>query len=596
LGKGSILIVQHSMDDIKAGALGQQEVSSLSAAKASGRPERIICLVMKCVLAGILMIEGLLCLMPPVSRDALIHHLAIPKLWIRHGGFFETPWAVFSYFPMNVDLLYLVPLYFGNDRVPAFIHLLFGWGTGYLVYRYLKAQAGNVWGLLGLLVFVSTPMIIRLSITAYVDLGMIFFTTASVLAYLRWRDGSYADGKWLLLSAVFMGLAAGSKYNALISWLFLNLAVCYLYAKDTGKQLPAIRWGLIFFLVALVVVSPWFVKNLILKGNPIYPLMDNLFQFIHGGRETLAFIAADEAEKGWGYNLLRNRALLYGEEAWQILLLPLRIFFEGRDHSPQHFDGVLNPLFALAIPCAFVGSRKGSRLFFFLFIAFVFLVSILMADVRIRYILPILPFLTILAVMGIRNATEWLASRRQSSLRLAGQAVPFAVALLVVANLFYLGHQFTGIRPLPYLLGEESRDEYLSRQVGSYSATAFINRELPDDAVVYLLYLSGRGYYLDRNYIHHVGLEAAIVNAMVRSSADAGTLAAFLRSLGGTHLLVREELLMKALSDNFPGETIRNVRGKLADCLIKIHESNGHAVYLIRLRDKGLIPLTISGA
>ena len=567
------------MDDIEAGTVGHQEVSSLSAAEASSRTERILCLVMACALAGILVIEVLLCLMPPVSRDALIHHLAIPKLWIRHGGFFETPWADFSYFPMNVDLLYLVPLLFGNDRVPAFIHLLFGWGTGYLVYRYLKDQAGRVWGMLGLLVFVSTPMVIRLSITAYVDLGMIFFTTASVLSYLRWRDGRYEDVKWLLLAAVCMGLAAGTKYNALISWLFLGGAVCFLYARDTGKQLQAIRWGVLFSLVALAVVSPWLVKNLILKGNPIYPLMDNVFSFIHGGRETAAFLAAGEAEKGGGYNLLRNRTLLYGEEVWQILLLPLRIFFEGRDHSPQHFDGVLNPLFALAIPFAFVGSRKGHRFFFFLFIGFVFLVSILMADVRIRYILPILPFMTILAVMGIRNGTEWLASRRQSALRLAGRAVPFAVALLIAANLFYLGNQFTAIRPLPYILGEESRDEFLSRQVGSYPATAFINRELPGDAVVYLLYLSGRGYYLDRDYIHHVGQETAIVKAMVRSSTDAATLAAFLRSLGGTHILVREELLMKALEDNFPAETVRNVREKLAECLIKVYESNGHVVY-----------------
>ena len=353
------------MDDIDAGTLAQPKVSSLPAAETSGRTERALCLVMACALAGILIIEVILCLMPPVSRDALIHHLAIPKLWIRHGGFFETPWADFSYFPMNVDLLYLVPLLFGNDRVPAFIHLLFGWGTGYLVYRYLKDQMGKVWGLLGLLVFVSTPMVIRLSITAYVDLGMIFFTTASVLSYLRWRDGGYEDVKWLLLAAVCMGLAAGTKYNALISWLFLGGAVCFLYARDTGKQLQAIRWGLIFSLVALAAVSPWLVKNLILKGNPIYPLMDNVFSFIHGGRETAAFLAAGEAEKGGGYSLLRNRTLLYGEEVWQILLLPFRIFFEGRDHSPQHFDGVLNPLFALAIPCAFVGSQKGPPVIFF---------------------------------------------------------------------------------------------------------------------------------------------------------------------------------------------------------------------------------------
>jgi len=548
-----------------------------------GGAARALCLVMACALAGILIVEVILCLTPPVSRDALIHHLAIPKLWIRHGGFFETSWAPFSYFPMNIDLLYVIPLLFGSDLVPALIHMLFGLGTGYLIYAYLKNQAGKAWGMLGLLVFVSTPMVMRLSVTAYVDLGMVFFTTAGVLCYLRWRDERYENVKWLLLSAVCMGLAAGTKYNALISWVFLNGALCFLYARDTGRQLQAIRWGGLFFLVVLAAASPWFVKNLILTGNPIYPLMDNLFALVHGGRETAGFLAAGDAD-AWGYSLIRNRTLLYGEELWQILLLPLRIFFEGRDHSPQHFDGVLNPLFALAIPFAFVGNRKGHRSFLFLFIVFVFIISAFMADLRIRYILPILPFMTILTVMGIRNGTEWLQSRRNKTLRQAGGAVFFSIALLLAANLVYLGTKFTDIDPLPHLFGGESRDAFLSRQVGSYPATAFINRNLPDNAVVYLLYLSGRGYYLDRDYIHHVGLETGIVKAMVRSSEDAITLAAFLRSLGGTHLLVREELLIKALVDNFPDETVRSVLEKLAQCLIKVYESNGHAVYEIRGR------------
>jgi 4-amino-4-deoxy-L-arabinose transferase-like glycosyltransferase len=569
-----------SPDDKEMETLRDRKEASGPADAPFGSAERITMWLISMALFVIIALEGLLCLTPPISRDALIHHLAIPKLWIRHGGFFETPWADYSYFPMNVDLMYWVALRFGNDMLPALIHMLFGWGTGYLVYRYLKKHAGRIWGMLGLLVFVSTPMVIRLSITAYVDLGMIFFTTASVLAYLRWRDGRYEDVKWLLLAAVCMGLAAGTKYNALISWLFLGGAVCFLYARDTGRQLQAIRWGALFSLVALAVVSPWLVKNLILQGNPIYPLLDNLFVFIHGGREPAAFLVAGDVERG-GFNFFRNRTLLYGEDVWQILLLPLRIFFEGRDHSPQHFDGILSSLFALVIPFAFVGNRRGHRCFFFLFVVFVFSVSALTADLRIRYILPILPFMTILAVMGIRNGTEWLASRRQSALRMAGRAVPFAVAVLIAANLFYLGNQFTAIRPLPYILGEESRDEFLSRQVGSYPATAFINRELPEDAVVYLLYLSARGYYLDREYIHHAGQEVGIMKAMVRSSKDAAALAAFLRSLGGTHLLVREELLMKALEDNFPAETARNVREKLAQCMVKVYESNGHVVYQI---------------
>jgi 4-amino-4-deoxy-L-arabinose transferase-like glycosyltransferase len=99
---------------------------------------------------------------------------------------------------MNIDLLYLVSLYFKNDIVPKFIHFAFGFGTGLLVYAYLKNRFSRNWGLLGFLIFFSTPVIIRLSTTAYVDFGMTFFTTASILAFVRWRDGSYKDTKWLV--------------------------------------------------------------------------------------------------------------------------------------------------------------------------------------------------------------------------------------------------------------------------------------------------------------------------------------------------------------------------------------------------------------
>jgi hypothetical protein len=183
---------------------------------------RTVTFLLYMTIFGFVITELLLNLTPPISRDALIHHLAIPKLWLRHGGFYEIPWADFSYFPMNVDLLYLISLYFKNDIAPKFIHFIFGLGTGLLVYNYLKNRLSKNWGLLGFLVFFSTPVIIRLSTTAYVDLGMTFFTTAIILAFVRWRDGNYKDTKWLVLSAVCMGLAAGSKYNAMIAWLFLK--------------------------------------------------------------------------------------------------------------------------------------------------------------------------------------------------------------------------------------------------------------------------------------------------------------------------------------------------------------------------------------
>ena len=204
----------------------------------------------------LLLIEIILNLTPPIARDALIHHLAIPKLWLKNGGFYEIKWADFSYFPMNVDLLYIIPLYFNKDFIANFIHMSFGIGTALLIYHYLNNKISRIAGLLGILVFLSTPIVVRLSTQAYVDLGLTFFTTASILAFIRYRDGEFKEFKWLFLSSVAMGLALGTKYNALIAWFFLSLAIVFVYSRDTKKQWKAIECGVYLFSYFSLCIFP----------------------------------------------------------------------------------------------------------------------------------------------------------------------------------------------------------------------------------------------------------------------------------------------------------------------------------------------------
>ena len=163
---------------------------------------------------------------PPVSRDALTHHLAVPKLYLKQEGIYEIPSIKFSYYPMNLDLLYMVPLYFGNDIIPKFIHFVFALLAAGLIYSYLRKKLGSAWGLLGALLFLSLPIIVKLSITVYVDLGLVFFSTASLLAFLKWIESRFKI-KYLLLSAVCCGLALGTKYNGLIV-LFIDRRICAL--------------------------------------------------------------------------------------------------------------------------------------------------------------------------------------------------------------------------------------------------------------------------------------------------------------------------------------------------------------------------------
>ena len=121
--------------------------------------------------ASLIISIAVLSSVPPVSRDALVHHLAVPNLWLKHGGIYEMPDKVFSYYPMNLDLLYMIPLYFGNDILPKFIHFAFGLATAWLIYGYLKRRQNKRYGMLGALVFLSTPVIVKLSITVLLGIA-----------------------------------------------------------------------------------------------------------------------------------------------------------------------------------------------------------------------------------------------------------------------------------------------------------------------------------------------------------------------------------------------------------------------------------------
>ena len=189
---------------------------------------RRLAVLFSCCLLLLLFTILIMATVPPVDRDALTHHLAVPKLWIEHGGIYEIPHLIFSYYPMNVDLLYVIPLLFGNDIAPKYIHFLFGIGSALLIFAYLKNRSRIDYALFGVLIFFSTPVIVKLSISVYVDLGLIFFSWASLYYLFKWNRHSRHINH-LLVSAVFCGLALGTKYNGLLVLLLLTIAVAFIH-------------------------------------------------------------------------------------------------------------------------------------------------------------------------------------------------------------------------------------------------------------------------------------------------------------------------------------------------------------------------------
>lgn len=526
----------------------------------------------------------LLSLVPPVSKDELVHHLAVPKLYLKHGGMFEIPFMPFSYYPMNLDLLYLIPLYFGNDIVPKFIHFSFALLTAGLLFGYLKRRTGSGYALFGVVFFLSIPIIVKLSISAYVDLGVLFFSFASLLLLLKWAE-SGLKRKFLILSGVMAGLAMGTKYNALATGVLLTLFVPILYTRHgKGNFFRSALQGLLFLSIALLVFSPWMVRNYSWKKNPIYPLYEHKFnpQKSPASGEGEDQSQNEAINSGLGVFVIREG--MYHETWWEIALVPIRIFFEGQDGSPKHFDGKLNPFLLLLPVFAFWRMREEKEevrkekkimlAFIVLFLAIAFFTS----DLRIRYIAPIIPVLVVLSVMGAEKLHRAIGKGRRGR----GRNVVFALLLIALASALayngqYVVGQFKEVEPLGYLTGAISRDNYLDRYRPEYAAMRFINNQLPQDAKVMLVFLGSRGYYCDRSYVY--GDEA--LGSVFLISENAQEMNSKLKDRGITHLLIYDPLFGRWVSGNLKERAERSLKPFFLNYAKLLYSQNGFSVFAL---------------
>jgi len=389
-----------------------------------------------------------------------------------------------------------------------------------------------------------------------------------------------------------MGIAIGSKYNALIAWSIINLILILSYVRDTNKQIGALQYGIMFFVITALVASPWYLKNYLLTGNPFYPLFNSFFQSLHH-RPVQDIIHNQLVEKTGRISFFKMREVMYGETFWETLLIPIRMFFQGRDNSYQYFQGALNPILIVFSPFILLSKRYvKDKLLFVLFSVFFVIMAYFLTAKQVRYILPVLPFLTILAVMGIKDLVDSLGKgtlcpllQSKKNMKSIGRFIIFStISGLLVFNLLYLKNRMQIVKPFPYVLGKETRDVYLKRHLLHYDAVEYINHNLPDDARIFTMFLGRRGYYLDRTYKNEPSFGMSTISHMVTISAKEEKFKEYIQSMDVTHILMRTDLVDNYLKNNFSQEEIKRFMNLLKKYWKIIYERRGYAVWKIQAK------------
>jgi len=475
-------------------------------------------------------------LTPPAEWDALVYHLAGPKAYIDAGRVFWAPDNFHLSFPALTEMLFLCAMLLKGDVLPHLVHVVYAALTVAAIYAFARKHFTGHVPMLAAVLFASIPTAVYIAAWAYVDLTLAFYEFMAFFACVNWLDNR-RNSRWLLVTGVLCGLAMSVKYTGATALLIVLLITIVAAVKSRAHYRHYLTGLLVLVLVAIAVASPWYIKNLAYTGNPIYP-------YIFGGRNW------NELRSAWLNHIGVQLSPL------QLLLVPWEITVLGTQGT-EAFDATISPYFLAFLPLLlFV--RRDHRALLPLTVSSVTTYVLWIAAgaaaystfvLRTRILLPCFAPLSILAAYAVQSLKE--LDRKRFSLH---RFVLMALAVGLALNVLSLGLSVLGHDPWPFIVGAESREQFLKRQLpdGHYDALEYVNTNLPSSAQV-LFFWEPRSYYCQRHCLPDVVFDH--FSQLANEHSDADAIAQALVGRNVTHILVNQRwLAMGTHEDLFTGE------------------------------------------
>ncbi|HJX38117.1 MAG TPA: glycosyltransferase family 39 protein [Anaerolineae bacterium] len=463
-------------------------------------------------------------LTPPTEWDALVYHLAGPKTYIDAGRVVYVPDNFHLSFPALTEMLFMAGMLLKGDILAHLIHLAYGVFTVAAIYAFSRKHFTDHVPLLAAALFVFIPTAAILATWAYVDLALAFYGFLAFWAVVNWLDGR-ANNRWLAVAGAMCGMAMSVKYTGVTALGVVLVLALVATVRARSSYRPTLVASLLMVVIAVVVASPWYLKSLVYTGNPIYP-------YVFGGHGWNEMRSAWLASIGVQVSPLR------------LLLLPWDMTVLGTQGTTA-FDATISPYFLALLPLLLFVRRDHRMLLPLALSALVTYILWIAAGAvtystfvfRTRILLPCFAPLSVITAYVV-DALKHL-DRAQFSLQ---RFLLLAVALGLTVNLFSQGLSFLALDPLRFVVGAESREEFLSRQLadGHYEAMQYINASLPSSARILFLW-EPRSYYCERHCLPDVVFDH--FSQLAVQHGDAHHLTEALRGNEISHILVNERWL-----------------------------------------------------
>lgn len=214
--------------------------------------------------------------LPPYVWDEMAYHFISPyvalhsisQYWQFNGDFYGN-------LPRLMDTLYI--LSFSLTRTYSVVRLIqFSILVTSLFSAFLliKKLLGRIPSLLFILIFLSLPLNIPYNATiGYVDFPAFSFLLLGLVFGITSLFSNTHD--YIILSLLFWAMSIGTKYTTLIPFgaFAVSFTVIYWIKNRSFANLFDKKTFLRIVLGLVIFGGYWYIKNLIVYGNPIFPFL-----------------------------------------------------------------------------------------------------------------------------------------------------------------------------------------------------------------------------------------------------------------------------------------------------------------------------------
>ncbi len=453
-------------------------------------------------------------LAPETFYDSGMYHLGVPQAWINAHRIYEIPTIHMSFYPFNIEMLYMLGMILNNEMTSKLIHFCLGMLTLSAIYVLLKKYFAKTVAWLAVIIFWATPVVLILAGRSAVELGLALFETLAFFAFMNWLKDK--EMKWLVISGLCSGLGMGAKYISVYAGFSIFVLIFVFSLREKLGVKGAVKNAAIFVFVAAVTVSPWLIKNMIWTGNPFYPMVSDSIG--HLKMRMYGFLS-DPPRR---IPTLKN-----------IITLP----WEFTMAYPGIQEPYCGSLFLLLLPLLVLFKRRNKTIDPFILYSLIYFSLWEFIQPYVRLFVPAIPVMASVYAyfVGYQQGAGW-------------RKFLFVIIGVMCFGNFMLGTMLLkgSENPLGVSLGLVSKHDYLSKGQGArsyvspdYAALDWLNKNTEKNAKVLFLGET-RGLYCERQLITSAVADYTPAVELAKASRDEDELYKKLTQLGITHLFMND--------------------------------------------------------